>query len=330
MIIENRYCIDKKTVTDIAKELDRPKSAVSREIGGKPRIGRGKYRADTRQTEVEERRGNQGRKTKFDYTPLKEYAITKLKLGWSPEQIEIRLPIEYKKDKGMRISHEAIYQYVYRQIHRGGNGKLKEGCEDLRMYLSRRHARRAKKGFRKARKMERNSSLPSIELRPKEAEKRKIIGHWEGDTLVSRQSANRIKSLNERVSGVTFFGKTKDGQAKECDRVIIRRLENIPSSYRKTLTQDRGTENIEYKNVEMKLGISCFFAHPYSSYERGSNENVNGLFRRFFPKGTDFSKITDAEISKVEYLLNTRPRKRHCGLTPFEVFYQLTGVALDS
>jgi len=156
-----------------------------------------------------------------------------------------------------------------------------------------------------------------------------VIGHWEDDTLVSRQSKARIKSVNERVSGLVFFGKTTDGTAKKCNRVVLNKLKNIPAAFRKTLTRDRGTENFGYENVEDKLSLACFFAHPYCSQERGSNENANGLLRRYFPKKTDFAKITDEEISRAERLINSRPRKRHCGLTPYEVFYQKTGVALD-
>ncbi len=329
VIIENRYCVDRKKLIEIAKELGRPLSSISREIGGKPRVGRGKYSADVAQARAEKNKGNQGRKSKFDHEPLCSYVAEKLKLGWSPEQIEIRLPIDYPDDERMRISYEAIYQYVYNQIYREGNGQVKPDCEDLRKYLARRHKRRQKRGFRKAQKAERSFSLPSIESRPQEADERVAIGHWEGDTLVSKQSTTRIKSVNERVSGVVFFGKTLDGSANECDKVTIARLQDIPPEYRKTMTQDRGTENVGYKILEKELGISCFFAHPYCSHERGSNENTNGLFRRYFPKGTDFGKITDRQIAKVEYLLNTRPRKRHCGLTPYEVFYQITGVALD-
>jgi len=327
--IENRYCIDKKTITDIARELDRPKSAVSREIGGKPRIGRGKYSADVRQTEVEKNRSNQGRKSRFDYEPLRDYVVTKLKLGWSPEQIEIRLPIEYPKDKMMRISYEAIYQYVYSRIRRNGNGKVKPGCEDLRIYLPRRHPRRAKKGFRKAQKLERMGSLPSIEERPREVEKRKTVGHWEDDCIVSRQSKERIKSINERACGVVLLGKMKDGTQEESTRIVCEKLDKIPSPYLKTLTRDRGTENMGWQRIQTELGIDIYFAHAYASYERGSNENLNGLVRRFFPKKTDFSKVTDAELLKVEYLLNTRPRKRFGGKTPLEVLLEKTGVALE-
>lgn len=328
--IENRYCIDKKSLRKIAAELGRPPSAVSREIDGKPRIGQGKYNADRAQIKADLQCRNQGRKSKFEYENLKKYVTKKLKLGWSPEQIELRLPIDYPKDEQMRISYEAIYQFVYSQIHRGGNGIIKKGCEDLRKYLPRKHTRRQKKGFRKARILERKIALPSIEERPKEVEKRKEIGHWEDDTLVSRQSKVRIKSINERVSGVVFFGKTENGTAEECDKVVLDRLKNIPIDFRKTLTRDRGTENMGYENIEKELGLDCFFAHPYCSQERGSNENLNGLLRRYFPKKTDFAKLTDEEIYQAEYLINSRPRKRHCGLTPYEVFYQKTGVALDS
>ncbi len=330
IIIENRYCIDKKSISNIAKELHRPTSTISREIGGRTRIGRGKYNADIAQTKSINNSKKQGRKSKFEHLPLLTYVIEKMKSGWSPEQIELRLPIEYPRDEKMRVSYEAIYQFVYSQIQRGGNGKVKEGCEDLRRYLVRRHTRRRKKGFRKAQKLERMMSLPSIEQRPKEADKRKVLGHWEDDTLVSRQSKVRVKSVNERVSGIVFFGKTINGEAKVCDRIVIDRLRRVPSEYRKTLTRDRGTENFNYKEVEKELTLSCYFAHPYCSHERGSNENTNGLFRRYFPKGTDFGKITYQQIAEAEDLINSRPRKRLGGLTPYEVFYQITGVALDS
>lgn len=329
VLIENKYCIDWKSITCIAKELNRPKSAISREIGSRPRSGQGKYTADKAQAASEVRRNNQGRKSKLEYAPLEKYVSDKLKLGWSPEQIQIRLPIEYREDEKMRISYETIYQYIYSQIHRAGNGLTKKGKKDLRPYLARRHKRRQKKGLRKAQKLER-MTLPSIEERPKEVDKRKVIGHWEDDTLVSRESKTRIKSMNERVSGIALFGKTADSTAQSCDNVVISRLKIIPNEFRKTLTRDRGRENLNYRNIEDRLDISCFFAHPYCSQERGSNENVNGLLRRYFPKKTDFAKITDEELAQAEYLINSRPRKRHCGLTPYEVFYQLTGVALDS
>jgi IS30 family transposase len=258
------------------------------------------------------------------------YVVAKIKLGWSPEQIAIRLPIDFEEDETMRISREAIYEWVYGQIHRDGYGYAKKGREDLRPYLARRRKRRQTKGTRKSQKTARLEPLPSIEDRPIEAEGKKVVGHWEGDTLVSRRSLDRIKSVNERVSGIVFFEKTSDGTSASCNRALVERLKTVPSECLKTITQDRGTENMNYEDVEKELNVSCYFARPYSSHERGANENANGLLRRFFPKKTDFAKVSEEELAKAEYLINSRPRVRLKGLTPYEYFYLKTGVALDS
>jgi IS30 family transposase len=330
-VIEARWCRDFKKITEIAKELERNKSSVSREIGGKPRIGRGKYNADQahwRALEHIAKRGNVP-KTRSNQR-LKEYIEEKLKLGWSPEQVSIRLPIEFPDDDTMRIATESVYQEVYRRVYRKGNGAVKEGCLDLRPYLPRRHKRRATKGFRKAQKAERDASLPSIESRPAIVEQRQRVGDWEDDTLVSRQSKTRVKNVTERRSGVTFMGRTNDGTAESCDAVLTGKLSRLPPAVLQTLTRDRGAENLEWREVERVLGLRVFFAHPYCSSERGTNENTNGLIRRFFPKKTDWSTVADNELERVEYLLNTRPRKRHGGLTPVEVFFNETGVALYS
>lgn len=331
-IVEVRWCRDSKSITDIAKELKRNKSSVSREIGGKPRKGIGKYNADVAHRKALERISNRGNTPKtMKNGRLKSYIETKLKdERWSPEQVSIRLPHEFPHDGTMRIATESVYQEVYRRVHRCGHGVVKRGELDLRSYLPRRHKRRAIKGFRKAQKAERDASLPSIEIRPAIVEQRKRIGDWEDDTLVSRQSKARIKNATERKSGITFFGKTKDGTAESCDTVLIEKLSKLPQQALKTLTRDRGSENREWQEVERELGLKVFFAHPYCSSERGTNENTNGLIRRFFPKKTDWSKVTDEELERAEYLINTRPRKRHGGLTPIEVFFNATGVALYS
>lgn len=323
--IEIRYR-DGWSLRQIAEYLGNGRTAgsVCREIGGKQRKGIGKYQAHIAHEKA--LAGRTGKKQfRLKNKLIRSYVVEKLKLGWSPEQISLRLPIDHPKET---ISYEAVYQYIYAQIYRGGNGTVKKGCEDLRKYLPRRHARRAKKGFRKAQKLERMGKLPSIEDRPKEADGRKEIGHFEDDTIVSRQSSARIKSINERASGVVFLGKMADGTSEESTRVVCERLSSIPPSFRKTLTRDRGTENMGWTDIEKILRLSVHFAHSYCSYERGSNENLNGLVRRFFPKKTDFAKVTDEEIRRVEHLLNTRPRKRFGGLTPLEVLFKKTGVAI--
>lgn len=328
--IENRYCTDLKSIKAIARELQRPTTTISREIANRPRKGRGRYNADVAQRVSDEKREKQGRVSKLESNQkLRDYVVKKLKIHWSPEQIAIRLPRDFPNDKNMRISYEAIYQYVYDQFHRGGNGSLKKRCEDLRPYLPRRHKRRATKGARKAQKAERKAHLPSIEDRPEVVELRTRIGDWEDDFLVSKASKVCIKSTNERMSGIVFFGRTKDRTAASGDQALFKKLQQIPSSYLKTLTRDNGSENKEYEKVETTLGLSVYFAHPYHSWERGSNENCNGLLRRFFPKGTDWSTIRDEEIARAEYLINSRPRKRLGGLTPYEFFYQKTGVDLS-
>lgn len=323
--IEIRYR-DGWSLRKIAEYIGNGRTAgsVCREIGGKPRKGIGKYQAHIAHDKALD--GRTGKKQfRLKNKLIRSYVVEKLKLGWSPEQISLRLPIDHPKET---ISHEAIYQYVYAQTYREGNGKVKEGCEDLRKYLARRHKRRAKKGFRKAQKLERMGKLPSIEDRPKEADERREIGHWEDDCLVSKQSLVRIKSINERTSGVVFLSKMSDGTSEESTRVVCERLSVIPLPFRKTLTRDRGTENMSWETIEKTLSLSVYFAHSYCSYERGSNENLNGLVRRFFPKKTDFSKVTDEEIRRYECLLNTRPRKRFGGLTPLEVLFKKTGVAI--
>lgn len=323
--IEIRYR-DGWSLREIANELGNGRTAgsICREIAGKPRKGIGKYQAHiAHEKALGKRCGKKGFRLKN--VLIQRYVVEKMKLGWSPEQVSIRLPIEHK---GESISYEAIYQFVYAQVYRGGNGLVKKNGEDLRVYLPRRHQKRAKKGFRKAQRLERESSLPSIEDRPHEVEKRKVVGHWEDDCIVSRESLPRLKSINERVSGVVLLGKMKDGTSEESTRIFCEKVKKIPSPYLKTLTRDRGPENMGWHDIEKRLDMKVFFAHAYCSSERGSNENLNGLVRRFFPKKTDFAKVTEEEILKVEYLLNTRPRKRFGGKTPLEVLLELTGVAI--
>ena len=316
-------------INEIARQLNRNKSTISRELKGKPRNGIGKYQADIAHRQATERIENRGNVAILDKNQkLSKYVIEKLQLGWTPEIISGRLEEDFPEDESMSVCHEAIYQYIYSPSRIGSNGKMREDYIDLRDLLPRRHKRRAKKGFRKAQKAERRAKLPSIESRPEVVDLRTRIGDWEDDFLVSKASKVCIKSVNERKSGVVFFGRTTDGTAKAGDKVLVDKLRQIPDEYLKTLTSDNGSDNEDCQWVETELGVSVFFARPYHSWERGSNENSNGLLRRFFPKGTDWSIISDEDIFQAEYLINNRPRKRLGWKTPVEVFYQETGVAL--
>ena len=315
----------KASVREIAKDIGRCPSSVSREIKRNKPPQRKLYTPRLAHERALEHRKHRGRSERLKSAALREYVVSHLRLGWSPEQIANTA----KKAVGLSICHEAIYQYVYAQIHRDGYGYLKPGKEDLRPYLALRRKRRMHKGFRKVCRLE-NGPLPSIDQRPKAAQSGQEVGHWEDDSIVfSPTCPVRLRTLNEKTSGLVFIAKTKERTAKEANRITLEQLAIIPKEFRKTLTRDRGSENLGYLELEQSLGIRCFFAHAYHFWERGANENANGLVRRFLPKKTDFRTISDDEIAAIEYLLNSRPRKRLGWKTPYEVFYELTGVALQ-
>lgn len=229
---------------------------------------------------------------------LRDNVARLLKEGWSPEQVA--------GDLGT-ISHEAIYQFIYDEWKKGG--------EDLRPLLKRRHKARLQKGVRKWQRLP-NPNKPSIEKRPKVVTKRSRLGDWEGDLVVSRASSAALMTLVERKSGYTCIEKVERKTAEEVSRAMIRRLKGAPV---RTLTLDNGSENHRWKTIEKETGVQVYFAHPYASYERGTNENTNGLIRWYLPKGTDFARVSRKRIKKIEHALNTRPRKRLGYKTPLAV-----------
>ena len=314
---------EKRSIRFIASVLNRNPSSVAREIMRNKPLERHRYTPRISHERALKKRKSRGRTTRLKNEAVRTHVVTHLKLGWSPEQIAVMC----KSATGTEISYEAIYQYVYAQIHRDGYGYIKPGCEDLRPYLPRRRKHRIHKGHRMSYRVDKGP-LPSIDLRPQEVDQRKRVGHWEDDLIVSRSSRDALKTINERVSGIVFIARVRNGTMEETNRTVSGRLAVVPRQYRKTLTRDRGSENLGYEALERMLGLRVYFAHAYHSWERGSNENTNGLIRRFFPKKTDFRTVSDQEIALVEHLLNTRPRKRLGWKTPYEVFYQHTGVAL--
>lgn len=314
-----------KSYRTIAKELGRSPSSVSREIRRNLPPERFLYTPRLAQARALAHRKHRGREERLKSDALRDYVVSHLKLGWSPEQVAATA----QNAVGASISHEAIYQFVYARVSKA-SGLLYAGKEDLRPCLALRRKRRMRKGMRKPYRIDKGP-LPSIELRPAGVGARKEVGHWEDDSLVHAVADPvRLRTANERVSGVVFIDKAHDRTMAEANRITMKRFSSLPPRCRKTLTRDRGSENCGYEELERNLDIRCFFAHAYSSWERGSNENVNGLIRRFFPKKTDFRTISDEEIRLVERLLNSQPRKRLGWKTPYEVFYEHTGVALQS
>ena len=193
---------------------------------------------------------------------------------------------------------------------------MKPHYHDLRVYLKRRHKRRQRKGMRKGRRIFKPHGL-SINERPTIVDMRSRIGDWEGDTIASKHNRPGLNSLVERKSGLVLLSKLSDKTARATRSVVTARLKELPAY---TLTLDNGSENQEWQEMEHTTGARVYFAHPYSSWERGTNENTNGLVRWYFPKGTDFATIPHEAIQTVEQSLNTRPRKRLGWRTPVEVF----------
>ena len=314
----------KASIRSIAKAIGRCPSSVSREIKKNNPPLRNLYTPRLSQERALKSRTSRGRKLRLKNGFIRRYVVSGLKAGLSPEQISGRLHLEHPKES---ISYEAIYRYIYSHVYREGYGYMRHGYHDLRKYLKRRHKQRQKKGMRKSQRVFR-PHLPSIDDRPNEIETRKTLGHWETDSMVSRKSLVGLNTLVERKTGLVFISKIENSKAETTKETIVKRLGSLSPDIRKTVTSDNGKENFLFDSVMTELGILWFFAHPYHSWERGTNENTNGLIRWYFPKGTDFATITDEEIKAVETALNNRPRKRLGWRTPLEAFNEsvaLTG-----
>jgi transposase, IS30 family len=187
--------------------------------------------------------------------------------------------------------------------------------------LRRAHRKRKQRGIGRK---ERKTKIPnriSIDARPKIVETRRQFGHWEGDSLISSKSTTALNSLTERKSRLLLLTKLKRKGSMETKDAVISRLQHLPPEARRSLTLDNGTENTQHQEITATLGTKCFFAHPYSSWERGTNENINGLARWYLPKGTDFAKITEQQLSHIESLINNRPRKCLKFKTPNEIVF---------
>ena len=228
-----------------------------------------------------------------------------VRLEWSPEQISSRMFLE----QGVSISHEWIYQHIYRDKKQGG---------DLHTYLRCRKKRKKRYGT-----YDRRGQIPGrvfIDKRPGIVNTRERIGDWEGDTVIGRRHKGVIVSLVERKSLLTVLGVSKKKTARDVCHEILDGLGPL-RDYVYTLTLDNGKEFTDHKKIGKKLGADVYFAHPYASWERGTNENTNGLIRQYFPKSMDFTSIDKNDIRWVMDRLNHRPRKKLGFKTPYEVFY---------
>lgn len=306
----------KRSIRSIAEELGRSPSSVSREIHKNLPRERNLYTPRLAHERALTHRSHRGRNDRLKNQIIRQYVRLKLTEGFSPEQIAGRLHVDHPKE---HISHEAIYQYIYAQVHRGGRGDVRPGHVDFRPWLKRRHKARAKHGFRKGARVLRPHG-PSIDVRPRVVDRRTRLGDWESDTVESCLHRPGINTLVERKSGLLYITKLSGKDAPSTRSAIARRLAHLPKHLRHTVTFDNGPENRQWMEMEQEAGIRAYFAHPYHSWERGTNENTNGLIRWYFPKGTDFGTISDEALARVEHAINTRPRKRLGWRTPLEVW----------
>jgi transposase, IS30 family len=304
----------KRSVRYMAMALHRSPSSISRELRRNYPKEHKVYTPRLANERAFFKRTCRGRTERLKTPIIREYVMSHLKLGWSPEQISGTA----REEKVGLISHEAIYQFVYAQIHRNGWGDLRPGHEDLRPYLRRKQRRRQKQGMRKSLRIFRPKGV-SIDERPCIVDTRERIGDWEGDTVESCNHKPGVNTLLERKTGLFLITRVLDKTSKSTITAMEKRMRTLPDIMKKTITLDNGPENSDWQMMETRTKLKTFFAHPYHSWERGANENANGLLREYFPKGTDFSTISDDELAEVEYRLNSRPRKRLGWLSPLQV-----------
>ena len=300
----------KLSFREIGRRLERHHTTIAREVArhGPPspghvyvgEAGERRYRAHKGRAQHRRRRG---------HGPLWRYVGTKLAQRWSPEQIAGRLPRDFPGDPAMRLCPETVYSWVYDDAKAGGQ---------LHRYLRRAHKKRRKQkrlaAFRGPIK-----NRVSIHQRPQTVAARSRVGDWEGDTVMGAQGKGALVTLVERNSRLLLAArladKTADGLASTANRLF----KPLPASWKQTLTLDNGSEFARFKAIEKTSRLAVYFADPYAAWQRGLNENTNGLIRQYFPKGCDFLEINHSAIASVVTALNNRPRKCLGYRTPNEV-----------
>jgi IS30 family transposase len=297
-----------KSVREMARALGRSPSTVSRELQRNASPEYRFYLSQRAESRAAARRKRASRRPRLKHSRILSYVRAKLARGWSPEQIAGRIGLE---QPGWAISHEAIYQYIYHP--------QTEGRQELIRCLRRAHGRRKPRNLGRR---ERRTKIPhriAIDCRPASVNNRRQFGHWEGDSLVSRKSAVALNTLVERNTRLLLLTRLDRKTAEATSQAVVSRLEGWPRDARRTLTLDNGTENARHEGITASLGLRCYFAHPYASWERGTCEHTNGLVRWYLPKGTDFRTITEEQSAQIEARINNRPGKCLGFRTPIEV-----------
>ena len=289
----------------IAKHLNRNVSTISREV--KRNSTNGKYLAHIACENYAKNRKNCVAKGKSSNPTLIKYIEDGLEKTWSPEQIAGRLRLDYQDDKSMKIGFKTIYRWLYQKIIAKGNvNRLRRKGKSLKPKET-----RGKFNIGK-----------SIKDRPKEVRKRETIGHWELDTVVSSRGKSKacLSTFVERKSRFLIAQVMENRKSSTFNFHCFTAFKDIPTNLIKTFTVDRGKEFAGYVDIENTLNIDVYFADAYASWQRGTNENTNGLLREFYPKKFDFSSINQKELDNIVTIINNRPRKCLGYKTPAEVF----------
>lgn len=319
----SRGLAQRESVSAISMRLGRSRSTVFREMNRNSGVGG--YRAFSAENRARlrasSRRNGKSRLSREKH--LRRYVIEKLRIHWSPREIVKRMREEYLMDMTMRISHESIYRYIY-VLPRGS---LKQSLiKALRQERKYRRKKYGKKGNVEEMRGK-IADMLSIEERPKDVESRTVPGHWEGDLIMGKHKRTALGTLVERTTRYVILvplGKNKD--AESVRKAYAKELGSLPKEIVKTLTYDQGKEMSGHKQFTIDTGIQVYFAHPGSPWERGTNENTNGLIRQYFPKGTEFDKISRQEIKRVQRELNDRPRAVLHYKKPDEVINRLVAL----
>lgn len=295
------------TQVEIAKLLNRSPSTISRELKRNAPAGK-EYFACHAQTLAETRRRQRPLVKKLDRPLIKQAVHNGLVLDWAPEQIAGRLHQQHPDDSGCQVSPQTIYDWIDKSPSR----------KHLQSHLR----RRGKRPFR--RKTPPNREAARIKNRPEVIEQRARRGDFEGDTVLGKPGTGGLLTLVDRLSRFTLLKKIDCKEAEHVKQRFASALEGLEDELRRTVTFDNGTEFAYCDRLEKRLEITLYYADPGCPYQRGTNENTNGLLRQYFPKGIDFRTVTPQEVRRVQDLINHRPRRCLDFQTPHEVFYAST------
>jgi len=305
----------KESMSAIARSLGRAPSTITREVaanGGA--VGYGAWRAHCR-AEVSSRRP---KPAKLAHPPLARQVTAWLERLWSPQEIAERLRLDFGDDPMMQVSHETIYQSLFVQ----GRGELRR--ELARCLRSGRTARRHQGRVEKRGKI---ANMVMISERPAEVEDRAVPGHWEGDLIMGSGNRSAVGTLVERSTRLVLLLHLPDGNtAVNVERAMRKAIKSLPGELARSVTWDQGHEMSGHVNFTVATGIPIYFCDPHSPWQRGSNENTNGLLRQFMPKSTDLSQHSAADLARFQRSLNGRPRKTLGYMTPSEKFAEFVAL----